>query len=203
MTDVSRSDLADRIRACGAGRPRILVAIAGSPGSGKSTLAAELALELGHTAAAVPMDGFHLDNDELQRRGLLHRKGMPETFDVAAFHALLVQLTAGGAVRYPTFDRAADRVVEGGGVVEASVRFVVVEGNYLLLDEPGWSSLHELWDLTIRLDVPPSELKQRLLRRWLDQGLSRDEALRRALDNDLANAERVARHSRPADLVLV
>ena len=93
MTDVSRDGLADRIRACGVGRPRILVAIAGAPGSGKSTLAAELALELGHTAAAVPMDGFHLDNDELQGRGLLHRKGMPETFDVGPYHFEIVDLS--------------------------------------------------------------------------------------------------------------
>ena len=59
------------------GQDRKLIAIAGAPGSGKSTLAEELAHQLGPTAAVMPMDGFHLDNDALHAMDLFHRKGAP------------------------------------------------------------------------------------------------------------------------------
>ena len=56
-----------------------LLGLTGAPGVGKSTLAARLASAW--DAVVVPMDGFHLADVELARRGLLGRKGAPETFD--------------------------------------------------------------------------------------------------------------------------
>ena len=65
---------------------RLLIAIAGAPGSGKSTLAAALVDKINNCkigkAVLVPMDGFHLDNEELIEKGLIKKKGAPETFDV-------------------------------------------------------------------------------------------------------------------------
>ena len=43
----------------------------------------------GVAAVTVPMDGFHLSNQELARLGLADRKGAPETFDAAGYVALL------------------------------------------------------------------------------------------------------------------
>ena len=70
------------------GAKRFLVAIAGPPGAGKSTMADSLAAALrarGESAEVLPMDGFHMDNAILIERGLLARKGIPETFDVRGF----------------------------------------------------------------------------------------------------------------------
>ena len=69
---------------------RLLLGITGSPGAGKSTLAAFLAETCG--AVVVPMDGFHLADVELARRGLLDRKGAPETFDGWGYAALLARV---------------------------------------------------------------------------------------------------------------
>lgn len=202
MNIVTLPQLAQIISERAADHPRLLVGIAGAPASGKSTLAADLATRLGPHAAVLPMDGFHLDNEVLTQMGLFHRKGAPETFDANGFVDLLRKLRTTPSLPYPTFDRAADKTVPNGGEIDAATRIVLIEGNYLLLDIAPWSSLADVFDLTVRLDVDREDLEQRLIARWLDHGLTQPEALARAQGNDLPNADFVAQHARPADLVL-
>ena len=71
---------------------RLVIALAGPPASGKSTIAAILQRRLGPASTILPMDGFHHDNDWLEARGLRHRKGAPDTFDVTALTHLLTRL---------------------------------------------------------------------------------------------------------------
>lgn len=187
-----------------AGRRRV-VALAGAPASGKSTLAAALAEALsdaGHPACVVPMDGFHLDNAILSARGILARKGAPESFDVAGLLRLVRALPAAETVIYPVFDRARDIAIAGAGEVTEGCDTVIVEGNYLLFDAPGWRDLARSWDFSIRLQVPLPVLRTRLIERWLGHGLSHAEAIARAEENDLPNARRVAAAGLPADLTL-
>lgn len=183
-------------------RARILVAISGPPGSGKSTLAHELATQLAD-CAAVPMDGFHLSNDELAQKGLLHRKGAPETFDAEGFATLIRSLRSDNAITYPIFDRSQDKTIPNGAILLPSVRIVLVEGNYLLLNAPPWNSLAAEFDLTISLVVPQAVLKQRLVQRWLDQGLSPQMAAARANGNDMKNAILISQHAIAPDVTLV
>ena len=73
-----------RIQLLARSNRRTLIAIGGPPASGKSTLAETLQERLNEQSmpcGLVPMDGFHLDNEILNARGLLSRKGAPETFD--------------------------------------------------------------------------------------------------------------------------
>ena len=199
---VAFDDLVRAIRALPAG-PRQLVALAGPPGSGKSVLATRLAAALGargRSVRVVPMDGFHLDNAQLRDRDLMSRKGAPESFDLGGLRRLLRALHSEDEVVFPVFDRTRDIAIAGAGLVPAGCDLVIVEGNYLLLDEPGWRDLAPLWNMAIRLTVPRDVLRQRLIARWLDHGLPPDTATRRAEGNDLANADRIARHALPADL---
>lgn len=186
-------------------RPRTVIAVAGSPASGKSTLAAALASDLnasGVSAKVVPMDGFHLDNATLHERGLFARKGAPETFDAVGFIALVRKLKAGVAVSFPLFDRRQDRSVADADSVPADCAAVIVEGNYLLFDEQPWKQLADIWDLSISLEVSSRELRNRLVQRWIDHGMTEAEAEARAESNDLPNAERVRNAALPADLVI-
>jgi pantothenate kinase len=186
------------------GRDRIVVAIAGPPGAGKSTLVETLLPLLPEgSAAIVPMDGFHYDNAVLAARGLLPRKGAPETFDVGGLAAALARIRAGGEdVAVPLFDRSEDIARAGASIVAADLRFVLVEGNYLLSDEVPWNRLAPLFDFTVFLDVPEPVLEQRLVERWLRHGHTMEEALERAFSNDIPNARRVLARRRPADVEL-
>jgi len=185
------------------GGRRRLVALSGAPGSGKSTLSEPLAAmltERGVRSEVVPMDGFHLDNRLLEARGLMPRKGAPETFDLGGFKRLCHALRADDEVIYPLFDRSRDLAIAGAAHVGQDCSVAVIEGNYLLFDEPGWRDLADLWDVSIRLDVPLADLEARLVQRWLTHGLDQAAAEARARGNDLANAQRIASARLPADL---
>ncbi len=187
-----------------AGRRRFIVAIAGPPGSGKSTLAERLHEVLPQEkSAVVSMDGFHFDDAVLNDRGLRPRKGAPETFDYAGFAALLRRIRAAEPeIAIPVFDRSMELSRAGAAIVGSDVKFVLVEGNYLLLDEQPWSALSGLFDFSIFVDVPRAELERRLMERWRGHGKSDDDARAWIASNDLPNVERVLARRRDADLVV-
>ncbi|MBA4784256.1 MAG: nucleoside triphosphate hydrolase [Rhizobiales bacterium] len=198
--------IADGILAQAEGSTRFLVAIAGPPGSGKSSLADELASELrgrGEFTAIVPMDGFHMDDTVLRERGLLPRKGAPQTFDVRGLVDIARALRrTDDEVLVPLFDRTRELAIAGARAIDRRDRFVLLEGNYLLLDEPGWEKLAHLFDWTIMLLPPEDVLEQRLMRRWLDLGLDAEAARAKVAGNDLPNGRLVRMCSRPADVTL-
>lgn len=196
--DTLIDDLSARLKALPRGH---IVALSGAPASGKSTLAEHLAERLGPNAALLAMDGYHFDNDHLARIGLSHRKGAPETFDVAGFSATLAEIRAGRATPLPAFDRTLDAVVPNAAQFEPHTHsLTLVEGNYLLLDEAPWSALAAFWDLTLFLDVPLDVLEARHTARWAAHGRDPIEAAHWIETNDMPNARRVAENSRTADI---
>ena len=184
--------------------PRVVVAIAGPPGSGKSTLSAALHDVLPEgSAVVVPMDGFHYDDIVLDRRGLRARKGAPETFDFGGFETLLKRIRAREPeIAIPVFDRSIELSRAAAAIVAADTRFVLVEGNYLLLDEEPWSRLAPLFDFSLFVEVPRNELERRLRQRWHEHGKSDADAIAWIASNDMPNIERVLARRRPADLVV-
>jgi pantothenate kinase len=183
---------------------RALLGVCGAPGSGKSTLARRLAAGLGETAVVVPMDGFHLHDDELRRLGLADRKGAPETFDVAGYTALLRRLRseADHTVYAPAFDRSRELAIAGLIAVRPEHRLVITEGNYLLYDAPGWSDVLPLLDEVWFVEGDERTRVDRLVQRHVAHGKAPDAAHHWATVSDQANADLVARTRAAADVLV-
>jgi pantothenate kinase len=90
------------------------------------------------------------------------------------------------------FDRVADRAVAGAITVGPDDRIVVVEGNYLLLDQPPWDAVADLVDLSGYLDVDDDERVERLVARHVRHGRSPADAREFVLRSDEANAALIA-----------
>jgi len=193
------------------GRPgRSIIGICGPPAAGKSTLSTALSDAIdtrdGLSSVAVPMDGFHLSNVELDRLGLADRKGAPETFDAGGFVHLLRRLRADPAleelVYAPSYSRVLHESIGGVIPVAAGVRVIVVEGNYLLLDRGPWASVRGLLDLALYLDAPAAVRQDSLVRRQLAKGLDLHDAHDWVERSDERNAAVIAATRDRADLIL-
>lgn len=177
-----------------------LLGVTGAPGAGKSTLAAALHQRLG--LPILPMDGFHYADVELARRGLLDRKGAPETFDAEGYAALLRRVRAGEEdVVAPMFERDLEQPLAGAIPVPASGT-VVTEGNYLLLDEPRWRAVRAQLDVVWHLVLDDTVRIDRLVARHVAFGKSPEVARAWVARVDEANARLVEACRDRADLVV-
>lgn len=186
-------DLIQRLRALASG-PRRLLGVVGPPGAGKSTLASLMVQAVGERAQAVPMDGFHLAQTELERLGRTPRKGAPDTFDAAGYAALLRRLrdpVAGEWVYAPDFRREIEEPVAGALPVFPDTPLIVTEGNYLLLDDDPWQPVAGLLDEVWYLQVDPGLRLERLAQRHQRFGRSREAALAWIASTDEPNARRI------------
>ncbi len=189
---------------------RILVFLAAPPATGKSTLLQFLE-ELARMHDELPqvqtlgMDGFHHTNAYLAAHRVLRDgvetplksiKGAPETFDVAALVAKLAA-AKDGATPFPVYDRRIHDVVPDALIADAPI--LLVEGNWLLLDEEPWRALRALADYRIRIDAPSALLKDRLIARKVQGGCSEAEASAFYETSDRRNVERFAAHAGAAD----
>jgi pantothenate kinase len=189
VIELSVGEAVERAAALAAGG-RALLGIAGCPGAGKSTLSAAITAAV-PSSVVVPMDGFHLLNEELIRLGRRNRKGAPDTFDVDSYVALLNRLrrpVSGGVITAPCYDRAVGAPVPDAISVGSDVALVISEGNYLLLDYSPWKAVRPLLDEVWFVDVDDAVRVQRLIARHIEFGKSADESREWVMRSDEANA---------------
>lgn len=194
-------------------KKRMLIFLGAPCGAGKSTLAAmieqlpkfdEEILEI----QALGMDGFHhrqayILSHSIFRDGkhipMKQVKGCPETFDFEKLYQKVVAIKTKDDI-WPIYDRTLHDVQEEGIHVHAPL--VLIEGNYLLLDEAPWNQLQPLCDASIFIEAEIEEIKGRLIKRKMMGGLSPHEALAFCENSDLRNAQRTLTYRLPADLTL-
>lgn len=202
---VGLADVTLRARALATAGRRRLLGITGAPGAGKSTLAAQLVAALAPHAVLVPMDGFHLADEQLERLGRRDRKGAPDTFDAAGYVALLRRLRSPAhdeVVYAPSFRREIEEPIAGAIAVPPDVPLVVTEGNYLLVDDAGFAPVRFLLDESWYLELDEQVRLERLTTRHHAHGKPLVEAQAWALGSDQRNARLVAAGAMRADVVV-
>ena len=190
---------------------RIVVFLAAPPAAGKSTLCLYLE-QLSRTepglipVQSVGIDGFHYRQDYLdshtivrdkQTIPLARIKGAPESYDVEKLHTLLMRVNEDGQ-RWPLYDRRIHNPVEGA--VELREQILILEGNWLLLDEEPWRSL--TCDYYIFLRAGDERQLERIVRRKMLGGFDEATAREFVRSNDAPNIARCMAHSRRGDLNL-
>ncbi len=192
---------------------RVLAFLAAPPGAGKSTLLSFLKelserTEGCEPVMAIGMDGFHRYQDYLLThttiRGgeeipMVKVKGAPETFDLERLAERIRRVAAGEACGWPEYDRLLHNPREDAIRIDGDL--VLLEGNYLLLDRPGWKELKAYADYTIRLEADEEFLRQRLIARRIRTGVDAEEAARFVDYSDMANVRLCLRESVKADQV--
>ena len=192
---------------------RILAFLAAPPGAGKSTLLSFLQELSERTEGCAPltvigMDGFHRYQDYLLthttvRNGeeipMVKVKGAPETFDLERLTERVRRAAAGEECGWPEYDRLLHNPREDA--VRITGDLVLLEGNYLLLNRPGWKDLRAYADYTIRLEADEEFLRQRLIDRRIRTGVDAEEAARFVDYSDMANVRICLRESAEADQV--
>jgi pantothenate kinase len=209
--------LVARAAALAAGPGRAILGITGSPGAGKSTLVAALLAGLAElmpgggaepAVAHVPMDGFHLADVALARIGRLDAKGAPDTFDAGGYAALLRRLRAADGdpaedvVYAPAFERDLEQPLAGAIPVPRSVRLVLTEGNYLLLEQGRWPEVRQLLDEVWFCAPEPRLRLAQLTARHVAFGKEPARAAAWVADVDEPNAALVEATMGRADLVV-
>ena len=161
-----------------ANRTPFVIGIAGSVAVGKSTTARLLKELLSHSpdhpvVELVTTDGFLFPNAELQRRGLLERKGFPESYDRKALLRFVMEVKSGVEVvsapvySHLTYDRT-DEVV-----TLKAPDIVIVEGLNVLAParprgdgSPGLA-VSDFFDFSIYVDASSRDLRRWYVDRFL------------------------------------
>ncbi len=156
-----------------------IVGIAGSVAVGKSTSARVLRELLARWPAhqrvdLVPTDGFLLSNAELERRGLMHRKGFPESFDQARLLRFVADVKAGRAnVEAPVYSHFSYDIMPDEKIVVDRPDILIVEGLNVL--QPAKLPRHgeavpfvsDFFDFSIYIDAEPALIEQWYVTRFL------------------------------------
>ena len=187
-------------------RERVILFMAAPPATGKSTLTLMLAKLSEEREGLIPMqalglDGFHYHNDYLKAHTVTREgksvslstiKGAPETFDTEKLAQKLREMKQ-EKLYWPIYDRESHDVMEDITAVKAKI--ILFEGNWLLLKEEPWASLRQYSDYSLLIRADSSLLKNRLIARKVQGGLSPEAAEKFYAHSDSRNVELVLRES--------
>ncbi|MBB0243832.1 type I pantothenate kinase [Streptomyces alkaliphilus] len=155
-----------------------VIGVAGSVAVGKSTVSRLLKVLLGRgpenpRVELVTTDGFLHPNAELRRRGLMERKGFPESYDRRALTRFVADVKAGREeVTAPVYSHLVYDIVPGERLVVRRPDILIVEGlNVLQPALPGRDgrtrvALADYFDFSVYVDARPDDIREWYLERF-------------------------------------
>lgn len=189
---------------------KVIAYLVAPPGAGKTTTAQfleKLSRERKEVddIRALGIDGYHFTNaymniTHVERDGekILMRdiKGAPETFDIDLLGDKIREARQEGT-DWNIYDRRIHDVLPDYWSVEDDI--LLIEGNYMLLKDGGWTNIRVLGDYSVFIDAEPTILRERLVNRKIAGGMSREDAEKFFDFSDGKNIERVLKNSARAD----
>ena len=150
-----------------------VIGIAGSVAVGKPTTARLLRTLLARwpdhpRVDLVTTDGFLYPRDELVRRGIMHRKGFPESYDRRALLRFVTEVKSGAEeVSAPVYSHLAYDIVPGEEQVVRSPDILIIEGLNVL--QPGQRlTVSDLFDFSIYVDAHTEDIERWYVERFLE-----------------------------------
>jgi len=155
-------------------RVPFIIGVAGSVAVGKSTIARLLKALLSRwdgtpQVELITTDGFLYPNAELERRGIMARKGFPESYDRKALLQFVADVKSGAAeVKAPVYSHLSYDIIEGESVSVHSPDVLIVEGlNVLQQAGPGQDlALSDFFDFKIYVDADTDYITEWFLHRF-------------------------------------
>ena len=124
----------------------------GPAGFGKPTFSENFVgcFRAGESVVVVPLEGFFFVDGGLMAGVPPPRKVALFFFDVLGFEVLLKRIKAREPdIAIPVFDRTMELSRAAADIVDGKAKFDLIEGNYLLLKQPPWNRLRQLFDFSI------------------------------------------------------
>jgi type I pantothenate kinase len=155
-------------------RTPFIIGVAGSVAVGKSTVSRLLRELLARwegtpNVALITTDGFLYPNAELEARGIMHRKGFPESYDRMALLKFVADVKSGlPSVSAPVYSHLYYDIIPGQRAVVENPDVLIVEG-LNVLQQPGADqtvALSDYFDFKIYVDAQPTDIKQWFLERF-------------------------------------
>ena len=148
------------------------------------------------------IDGIGNADQILKEKNLLLKKGSPETFDVMGLINFVSRLDKEDEVVIPIFDRSLELSRSSAVISSKNTKVILVEGNYVLLNSYPWKELHKFFNSTIMINCEEKILEKRLIERWENFNLPKEEIDKKVYENDLPNGVNVLKNSIEADYIL-
>jgi len=151
-----------------------VIGLAGSVAVGKSTTARVLQSLLAHwpdhpRVDLVTTDGFLFSNEELDRNGLMDRKGFPESYDTAALLEFLRRVKSGErAIDAPVYSHLAYDIVPDETITVDQPHVLIIEGlNVLQSDHAGGTFASDFFDFGIYVHAEIEHIEEWYIDRFL------------------------------------